>query len=318
MVGLFRLSCIIKLPILGVRTVFSKMPQTKKPAKRSFKGQLNLPNQFELKAMEMLLAIEQGKSSHRSGNIKSSGAPLEERIRSLLSESLPSTFKVASGYFYGASSQCSPEVDVLIYDDQEAFRLDPAPQDQHYVPYTSVSIMGQVKNSARDLPGAIDQVHKTLKAWHEMRKELLEVAIATGQRHQEKPLTFIVCGKSSDQNVSKLAATLKSKGGPYVDYILLLDRGLIIAGNYDQVEYDEPTIGFLQHRRVDSLHLCKPDGPPECFRGVALLWFYFAMVTKLNYDRGTTMRYSQFCSQIEALYPLRRIERLGCAVPTGN
>ena len=34
---------------------------------------------------------------------------------------------------------------VLIDYENKAFRLDQAPQDQNYVPYTSVSVIGQIK-----------------------------------------------------------------------------------------------------------------------------------------------------------------------------
>ena len=272
-------------------------------------GVLNLPEQFERKAKAMLLAMEEGRAAHRAGNIKASGAPLEEHIRRLLSESLPSTNKVASGYFYGANSRCSAEIDVLVYEDQEAFRLDPTRQEQHYVPYTSVSIVGQVKNSARDLPNAIDQVQKTLTAWHEMRSELLGSGYSNGQPYQERPLTFIVCGECPDSSFSSLRATLEKKGRPYVDYILFLDRGLIVAGNLDVlVEFE--FIDFFQYRNISSLHLCRPDGASNYSQGVALLWFYFALVSKLNLDKGNNLRYRVFCNQIAILYPLRAIEKL--------
>ena len=81
-------------------------------------GELNLPAQFSRKAKAMLIAVEQGRAAHKAGNIKASGAPLEEQFRQLLTESLPSTSKVASGYFYGANSRCSGEIDILVYEDR--------------------------------------------------------------------------------------------------------------------------------------------------------------------------------------------------------
>jgi hypothetical protein len=136
-------------------------------------SELNLPAQFDTKAKKMLIAVDQGRLAHKARNIKASGAPLEEAVRVLFSDSLPSNIKVASGYFYSASSRCSGEVDVLIYESEEAFRLDPSPQEQHYIPYTSVSAIGQIKNSARELSNAIKQVQESLKMWGEMRREAL-------------------------------------------------------------------------------------------------------------------------------------------------
>lgn len=271
---------------------------------------LDLPAQFDRKAKAMMLKIAEGRAAHAAKNIKASGKPFEDAFRAMLSESLPATNRVASGYFYGADSTCSAEVDVLVYEDREAFRLDPAPQDQHYVPYSSVSVVGQVKNSAKDLDGAIQQAQTCLKSWHEMRKNLAVSGQLSGQPYQEQPLTFVACGDCSDSQFKKIAATLKKRGRPYVDYILLLDRGEIIAGNLDVLVFDNPFIDFLQYRNVSALHLCKPDGEASKAQGLALMWFYFALVSKLNLDHGNNLRYHGFCRQISMRHPLRLLQQL--------
>jgi hypothetical protein len=271
---------------------------------------LDLPAQFERKAKAMLLKVEEGRAAHAAKNIKASGQPFEDSFRAMLSESLPSTNRVASGYFYGADSACSPEVDVLLYEDREAFRLDPAPQDQHYVPYSSVSVIGQVKNSAGEIDGAIEQAQTCLSAWHEMRKNLVSTGMTTGQPYQEQPLTFVVCGDCADAQLQKIPRILQKRGRPYVDYILLLDRGRIVAGNLDIMVFDDPFIDFLQYRNVSSLHICKPDGDAKNEKGLALMWFYFALVSKLNFDHGNQLRYHGFCRQISLRHPLRLLEKL--------
>ncbi|MBB5371327.1 MULTISPECIES: DUF6602 domain-containing protein [unclassified Janthinobacterium] len=273
-------------------------------------NELDLPAQFDARVKKMLIAVDQGRLAHKARNIKASGAPLEEAVRSLFSDSLPSNNKVASGYFYSASSRCSAEVDVLIYESEEAFRLDPAPQEQHYVPYTSVSAIGQIKNSAGELPNAIKQVQESLKAWTEMRNEALRGRANGDRAYRERPLTFIVCGKCTDSDFRKLKTMLKSKGRPYVDYILLLDRGKIVAGNYDLFELNNPVINFFSYRNVSSLHLCAPNGAPDYPQGIALLWIYFAVVSKLNWDKGNMLRYNEFCRHIEIIYPLQMQQQL--------
>jgi hypothetical protein len=258
----------------------------------------------------MCRAVDKGRAIHAAGNIKASGGPLEAEIRKMLSESLPSTSKVATGYFYGASSQCSNEVDVLVYEDHEAFRLDPGPSEQHYIPYTSVSILGQVKNSSSDLPGAIEQVQSSINAWLGMKQEM---ARAFGIQHgpaQFEPLTFIVCGEGKDADMNKLGKTLAGKGAPYVDYILFLDRAEIVAGNCNLLAMDDPFINFLEYRSKTALHLCRPDAGASEPIGVALLWLYFALVSKLGLDKGNNLRYHSFCRQIEHLHPLRPVQRL--------
>lgn len=271
---------------------------------------LNLPRQFGSHAEDLISAVRKGRAAHASGNIKASGAPLEEHFRKILADSLPFTTKVASGYFYDAASNCSPEADVLIYADEEAFRLDPAPQEQHYVPYTSVSILGQIKNSAALLSNALEQIQGSIKTWQTMKSNLSSLGITAGLPYQFEPLTFIACGTSTDKDIAQLGTTLMNAGAPFPDYILLIDRGLIIAGMFETLELENPYIGFYQYRNVSSYHLCKPDGLTEDTQGLALLWLYFAIVAKLSLDKGNNLRYQAFCQQIEKLYRLRPIERL--------
>jgi hypothetical protein len=271
---------------------------------------LDLPGQFGTHVDDLLSSVKKGRAAHAAGNIKASGEPFEEHFRKILEERLPSTNKVASGYFYDAASNCSAEVDVMIYEAEEAFRLDPAPQKQHYVPYTSISILGQVKNSAGELAAALEQIQGSIKAWHTMKAKAASLGITGGMPHQFEPLSFVICGTSTAKDVAKLAATLKKGGAPYPDYVILLDRGLIVAGTYDMLEFDDPTIDFLQYTNVNCRHLCKPTGPDKGIPGIALLWLYFALVSKLNLDKGNNLRYQSFCQQIGKLYPLRPFQKL--------
>lgn len=273
-------------------------------------ARLDLPGQFDSRAESMLLSIKQGRAAHAARNIKASGKPFEDGFRAMLAESIPTTNRVASGYFYGADSTCSAEVDVLLYEEREAFRLDPAPQDQHYVPYSSVSVIGQIKNSAKDLAGAIEQAQSCLTAWHEMRRNLAETGVTSGQRYQEQPLTFVVCGTCTEAQLKKIPGILKKRSRPYVDYIVLLDRGRIIAGQHALIAQEVPFIDFFDYRNGNSLHLCKPDGDANYEKGLALMWFYFALVSKLNFDHGKQLRYGGFCSQISIRYPLRMLQKL--------
>lgn len=273
-------------------------------------GLIDLPRHFTNSANDLYRAVEKGRTIHASGNIKDSGAPLEAEIRNMLSESFPSTNNVASGYFYGASSQCSNQVDVLVYEEHEAFRLSPGGIDQHYIPYTCVSIMGQVKNSSRDLSGAIDQVQTSIKAWHAMRRQMASTFGCSSGPVQFEPLTFIVCGESENSHMSKLGDLLREKGAPYVDYIIFIDRGEIVAGVYEMMDMNDSYINFFQYKNKNSLYLCRPDSNSEDAQGVALLWFYFALITKLNLDKGNNLRYGDFCRQIENIYPLRPFKKL--------
>jgi hypothetical protein len=177
------------------------------------------------------------------------------------------------------------------------------------VPYTSVAILGQVKNSAKDLWGAIKQVQRSIKDWHEMQREMAQSGVTAGGPTQERPLTFVVCGVTSESDRKRLGRILKTNGPPYVDYILLLDRGEVVAGNLDFFVEDDQVIGFMQYRNVNAFHACTPQGADDHV-GLALLWFYFALVAKLSADQGNNLRYHSFCRQIAALYQLRPTERL--------
>lgn len=258
----------------------------------------------------MRLAVKKGRAKHEAGNIKDSGKALEDEFRAMLSESLPSTSKVATGYFYDAYSECSNEVDVLIYEAHEAFRLDPSKGEQAYLPYTSVSIIGQIKHSSRELSGAIAQINTSMNTWFSMRQRVSKIFGTEPGPLQRKPLTFIVCGESRDCDLEKLESTLSADKGRYVDYILFLDRAEIVASASGLFDATDQHINFCQYESRGALHLCSPKVTDEDPSGIALLWLYFALIDKLNSDKGENLRYSLFCRQIEVLYPLHVIRRL--------
>lgn len=271
-------------------------------------GGIDLSVQFETRLNDMLNAVKAGRNTHATGNIKASGAALENAFRKLLIDSLPSANKVTSGYFYGASSLCSNEIDVLVYEDNEAFRLNPIGQDQDYVPYTSVSIIGQIKNSLRDLTGAISQIQKAIDFWNKMESEAANSRSQTGHV-QDRPVTFIVCGESKESDFKKIEKILKEKSLPFVDYILLLDRGEIIAGTNDILVHDPLTIDFWDYRNKNSLYLCRPESETNG-KSISLLWLYFSLVSKINWDHGNDLRYLYFCRQISTQYPLHAYKKL--------
>lgn len=268
---------------------------------------IGLLTHFKNKVEHMLLSVDRGKVLHQSGNIKESGALLESDFRQLLEESLPTTLRVTSGYFYGANSQCSNEVDVLICENSEAFRLNLGSKDQQYVPYTSVAIFGQIKNSASDLSKAIQQVHTSLQCWENMRQHanLSHLKNASSSKLSE-PLSFIVCGRCSDTVYKKLSKIIRDTESK-VAYILLLDRGEIIAGCCDLFTSDLPTVGFADHNTSHSQYLCKPNTNGTINIGAGLLWLYFALVSNIN---GSDLRYKEFCAQVERLYPLHAVKKL--------
>jgi hypothetical protein len=142
-------------------------------------------------------------------------------------------------------------------------------------------------------------------AWHEMRRDPTLLPQNGRQPYQHDPITFVILGTCSDKQFAAIPKKLKAAKVRIPDYILLLDRGLVLSGKNDLLVEDDATMSFYDYRTRSSYFVCTPEGPENERPGRALLWFYFALVAKLDLDQGNNLRYHAFCIEIMRLFPIR-------------
>lgn len=272
---------------------------------------INLLRQFEMRSRKMLLNVEEGKYIHSTGNINESGKPLENSLSEWLKKSFPSNFSVQSGYFYGIDSECSNEVDILIYDTNESFNLQVDSNNKVYVPFSASSILGQVKNSVGCLQSAIQQSQKAINAWNEMN-ETVKSKQSSSDNIKNRPLSFVICGSNPDypSNEQKIIDTIINCGQPYVDLIFIIEKGVIISKVVESDMIDYPQLNLMEYVNGRSLYFCTPLSNDSSQEGNALLWFYYTLTAKLISDQNNKLRYSDFCNAIVKNHPFIKVKKI--------
>ncbi len=252
-------------------------------------AKLDLEGDFTGHKQALLLKVDAGKRTHTRKNIAESGHPFEQAFRELFSLTLPPTTHVFPGYFYNSALELSAQVDALFCDHSEALHLPPSIEvGQRYVPFHSVRVMVQIKNSASDLAAALKQSAAALEAWNRMRTNDLDFS-STGSSFDE-PMSVIVIGNGGD--LGAIQRALKKQAGPWPAYILLLEKGVLLGPDMplrDAFEYEngEATADFFNKRNNVSLAQLRGNNSPEG-SGRLLMWLYFAVLARTQCDRPSS------------------------------
>jgi hypothetical protein len=276
----------------------------KRPAKNSkpaMPRKLPLINMFSGHARALVEAANAGSDTHGTGNIAESGGPFEKRLLKLFRDALPSFVDVASGYFMDKDWTLSSQVDFMLCDSNERLQLPPSPDlQQHYVPFTSLHILGQLKNSATksNIQSALSQVAQNLKHVAEMRE--LHKGDRINGRYREQPLSVVVFGKGG--SAKEVEDVLKDTEGPKPTYVLLIEKGIIFAR--PRPHFSEPAIPFDAYRFNGDLVECYFPNAKADQAGHALLWVFFALLAKINWDYGNNAAFGPMVHKVADDFPL--------------
>ncbi|WP_325090324.1 DUF6602 domain-containing protein [Burkholderia contaminans] len=244
---------------------------------------LDVHDQFATHAEALVKAAKVGAQIHVSGNIAESGGPLETAFRNLFGYALPSTFLTTAGYFFGHEFELSGQVDFLLCDETDVLKLPPQEgMVTGYVPYRSVKVMGQLKNSSRNLKEALDQTASALAIWKRM-----------ADRHpstsRKEPLALVVIGKGgTDRQVRK---TLASFQGRFPAYILLVEKGLLYGPRKNSLVFDDDAAFYTNQGNGGPLVLLEAATPPKNDSGRMLMWLFFAVLSHVvELQDNTTLK----------------------------
>jgi hypothetical protein len=241
------------------------------PAKVLSVRKLDVHAQFATHAESLVKAAKVGAEIHKTGNIAESGGPLEMAFRHLFSYALPSTFLTTAGYFFGHEFELSGQIDFLLCDETDVLKLPPQEgMVTGYVPYRSVKVIGQLKNSSTGLADALNQASSALSKWEEMAERH-----PSGTRKQ--PLVLIVIGTGgTDAQVRKALANFT---GQFPAYILLLDKGLLYGPRKTHtVVFDSDEAFYSNQGNGGPLMLLEASTPPLNDKGRMLMWLFFAVL----------------------------------------
>lgn len=264
-------------------------------------GQISLPGIFSAAAQELLTSIQRGRILHKTHNIRDAGAPLEASFRELFAALLPSGFLVRHGFLYDTTSNCTPQLDIIIAAADRSQVMLKAPDGATYSAVTDAYAVGEIKSSADALKKHLTQFAVQVGQIQDMRRTVTEWSLFSAP----ELIGFMVIGDSSKLRHVDLAHhwAMHPDGKP--SYILLLDKGLIVT----PYSIDLAEIGMVG----DATPVMRPTGPDvaiwsadgeEADRpGLALLWLYYAIIHQLRHSQahefGMALRELENLSEIE-------------------
>lgn len=278
------------------KTIAVKKAKAKAP-KEAIVRKLDVHDQFSTHAKTMVKAAKEGAKIHATGNIAESGNPLETVFRNLFSYALPSTFLTTAGYFFGHEFELNGQIDFLLCDQTDVLKLPPQEgMVTGYVPYRSVKVMGQLKNSAANLVDALKQTAAALSMWRNM-----------ANRHpsssRKEPLAFVVIGTGGTDKQVRNA--LASFGEHFPAYIFLVEQGLLYGPKTTAtLVFEDDAAYYWNQSNGGPLALLESAVPPSNDQGRMFMWLFFAVLWHVvEPEDNTTLK--RIVERAQDLYPVK-------------
>jgi len=108
---------------------------------------LELQGVFQADAAELAAAREKARLVHATKDIRASGDEVEVAARAVLSRKLPGLYYVGHGHIVDARLRTSPQLDVIVADNQQGPVLFRGQGGAEYFPFETVFAVGEVKSS---------------------------------------------------------------------------------------------------------------------------------------------------------------------------
>jgi hypothetical protein len=98
-------------------------------------------------ARRLLDARDRCAIHHGAGDLKASGVPVETAVREFLTRRLPPQYHVSHGHIVDTGLATSPQIDVIVSDNETTPILFEGDDGTNYVPYEAVYLIGEIKTS---------------------------------------------------------------------------------------------------------------------------------------------------------------------------
>ncbi len=228
----------------------------------------------------------------------------------LFNRRLPSSYRAISGYFYNEESECSPQVDIMICQQHEMHGLGPGNYGGAFTPFSSVRVIGEVKKSSYSVSAAFGQLSERLESWRQMQARSQEI-MPGSRTYIEQPLSFMFFADTKSITLKKIKA-IYGKPGIKPDYVVLLDKGLLIASYNSLFKIDDGALAFHERRLAGEWAIHRPSEQDRS-QGRLLLWLYFAISAALHLSEGNTASHVTFTNVAELRYRLKAAATLANA-----
>jgi len=204
-------------------------------------SKLSLEAVLQSDAEEIASAREKGRLMHRTKDIRASGDEVEDTVRKVLRRKFSQAYYVGHGHIVDSRWLTSPQLDVIVADNNSTPILFKGATGTEYFPYESVYAVGEVKTSyaKRETPihlfaEKVEKIRSTLERErvHSLQSGglILSPSELKDIEGSSNPLfTFILFVEAADfsiNDVRDLYSAKKAQELPNV--VCFLDKGVIL------------------------------------------------------------------------------------------
>ena len=218
-----------------------------------------LDKAYSADAKRLLDARERSSIHHQAGDFKASGVPVEAEAREFLTRRLPPQYHISHGHVVDTSLAISPQIDVIVSDNESTPILFEEDDGTNYVPYEAVYLIGEVKTSYQ-------RSSRYIQAFTEVNRKIL----TTMSRKRTTP-DYIGNGITLGKGLS--IGVMVPYQNPHFSFMLFTDSGdfdkndLLEHYSTSPYEYLPNVVCFLDGNVVIKSESCdkRREGRPRKF-----------------------------------------------------
>lgn len=209
---------------------------------------------YSTDAKKILDARERCAVHHEAGDVRASGIPVEVAVRDFLERRLPPQYHVSHGHIVDISLNASPQIDVIISDNESTPVLFEEDDGTNYVPYESVYLIGEIKTTYR-------KASRQIQAFTDINRKIL-----TNMSRQKTPNNYIGKGITLGKGFSSGISVPYQN--PLFSFVLFADSGDFekddVLEHYSTSDYKQlPNIVcFLDGRVLTKSDVISKPGKP--------------------------------------------------------
>jgi len=195
-------------------------------------------------------ARSKSKFIHSSGDIKSAGNEVEDAVRVYLKRMLPSKYYVTHGHLIDVHGDISPQIDVIIADNEKLPSLLTTRDGTEYIPTTSTYAVGEVKstyykskkyieefcNSKRVVNGlSRPKIKNTAFGKIDGNTNIEHLLVGNSNMHLNNLFSFMIFIDSGDFDFKDIAEYIRNKPLEEMpSMIVILGSGVILYAKIDE------------------------------------------------------------------------------------
>jgi len=255
---------------------------------------------FANAAREILVAREQCAQIHGTKDIKAAGNEVEIAVREYVARTLPSKFHVTHGHLIDRVGTVSPQMDIIVSDNELLPSLMRARDGTEYVPFDSTYAFGEVKSTYRESEQPIQKFSSVIQL---VKNELLrpeipntafggeikddsvlsDIVHGSPNRVYNPLFTFMIFVDAGDFDARKLKDFFSAnRDSALPNVAVLLNAGVVFAGDLGEKGLSFNRYPEHHPERGANWYFSKIHGQTDSMpEGNHLAFFYYNLILHL-------------------------------------